>query len=45
MNTDPVRRFAVIDALNRTAASIAVTFCKLARIQFEAPWAPTRSRC
>ncbi len=32
--------------LRRIADAIELTFCKLARIQFEAPWNPQRSsRC
>ena len=32
--------------LRRTADAIELTFCKLSRIQFDAPWAPRgRTRC
>ena len=35
----------IITALGRAGESILFALCKLNEIQFDAPWAPRRSRC
>jgi len=35
----------IIGAVRRAQATILFALCKLNEIQFDAPWAPRRSRC
>jgi hypothetical protein len=35
----------LFNSLRRLGQTINLAFCRLTEIQFEAPWAPQRSRC
>ena len=42
--TVPARNRGLIASLRRALAAIDLAFCKLNRIQFEAPWRPDEPR-